>query len=244
MEDKKSKKVILLFSRKTKDSSIASIDKEEAIQGKPDVPPIFTKDVIDFMDGETHIPLVVSATYRDAEHGFCVSLQRTPGMFVLPEMQVGQKVSFYSSPHNGRPAICSGVVLFSSRIKADIEKISFEKVTENREEFRLFLNIPVTLMPKDDFDKKNQIEAAMVNISAGGMAFQAKENLAVDSIYKATFRLHLKTEQASYLGQIIWMKPLSSGKKLYGMIFPMLDEQQKSSLTSEIFKAQRNLRRY
>ena len=117
-------------------------------------------------------------------------------------------------------------------------------MTENREEFRLFLNIPVTLMPKDDFDKKNQIEAAMVNISAGGMAFQAKENLAVDSIYKATFRLHLKTEQASYLGQIIWMKPLSSGKKLYGMIFPMLDEQQKSSLTSEIFKAQRNLRRY
>lgn len=56
------------------------------------------------------------------------------------------------------------------------------------------------------------------------------------------FRLSPGGPWKTYYGQIIWVNPLPTGRKMYGMIFSLLTQQEKDDLVSDIFKAQRNLR--
>lgn len=195
---------------------------------------------IEFLVGEeeTHVPLVISAVWTDNEGVPCISLQRTPGMFTLPEMDPGSNVAFYTFQGGNRPARCSGTVLSASRIKADIGNLSVEEMKERRSEFRLSLICDVTLFSKDGPEKRNKFEATLINISSDGMSFSTKRNLEEGSVYGATFRLYSGGSWTTCYGQIIWTRPLPSGKKQYGMLFSMLEEQLKADLMSEIFRTQ------
>lgn len=208
--------------------------------GKSSTLPLSAGGTIEFLAGEeeSHIPLSISSVWADSNGSPCVSLQRTPGMFTLPEIEPGSNVAFYTFQGGNRPARCTGVVLSASRIKADIGNLTIEEMTERRSEFRLPLICDVTMFSKDDPEKKDKFEAAMINISSDGMSFSTRKDLEEGSIYGTTFRLYSGGSWTTCYGLIIWKKPLSFGKTRYGMIFSMLEEQLKADLISEIFKTQ------
>lgn len=187
------------------------------------------------------VVLAVVRVWTDENFGSCISLQRTPGMFTLPEMTPGSKVVFYFNQNGVRPSACTGTVLNASRIKADIGNISIKKMEERRSEFRISVNGPVVLVNREDPEKKDKFEAAIINVSSDGMSFFAKRELAGGDVFDASFRLYPGGAWTSASGQIIWSTPLPSGKTRYGMIFSLFMEQQKAGFMSEMFRAQRAL---
>lgn len=215
-------------------------DVTASMSDKSSTLPFSAGGTIEFLAGEeeTHVPLSISSVWTGSNGAPCISLQRTPGMFTLPEMEPGSNVAFYTFQGGNRPARCTGVVLSASRVKADIGNISIEEMKERRSEFRLPLICEVTLFSKDDPEKKNKFEATMVNISSDGMCFSTRKDLEEGSIYGATFRLHSGGTWTTCYGMILWKKQLSSGKYQYGMIFSMLEEQMRADLIAEIFKTQ------
>ena len=233
--------MLIFWNRKNQN---VPAENHAAAKSDPAVALLSAGGTIEFLDGEdgVHIPLAISDAWDDERNGRCLSLQRTPGMFTLPNMEPGSIVSFYVFLSGSRPAICSGTVLSASRIKADIGKLSIEKLEERRGEFRLPVNGAVTLFLKEDTEKRDKFEASLINVSSDGMAFCTRTDMEEGSIYGASFRLRSDGSWITCFGQIIWSKPLPSGKKMYGMIFSLLDKQQKVDLIAEIYNAQRNMR--
>ena len=213
--------ICLLFFKDKKKLNVPA-DVEPETPKKSAIPPFSAGETVEFLDeAETHVPLAVSDIWYDKDKKLRLSLQRTPGMFTLPYMNPGDKATFYALPGGSRPVICTGVILSASRIKADLGDLSFETLENKRGEFRLSLSGPVILFDRDD---------------------QARKELAEGSIYGAMFRLSPGGPWKTYYGQIIWVNPLPTGRKMYGMIFSLLTQQEKDDLVSDIFKAQRNLR--
>lgn len=197
---------------------------------------------VEFPSGEdeVRVTLVVSRVWTDEKSGPCISLQRSPGMFTLPEMDSGSEVVFYTTQNGSRPYRCTGIVLNSSRIKADIGNISIEKMEERRSEYRIPVNGPVVLVNRNDSEKK--LEAAIINVSSDGMSFFTKDELSQGDVFDASFRLYPGGAWTSASGQIVWVDPLPSGKTRYGMIFSLFTERQKSDFMAEMFRAQRSQR--
>lgn len=234
--------ICLLFFKDKKKLNVPA-DVEPETPKKSAIPPFSAGETVEFLDeAETHVPLAVSDIWYDKDKKLRLSLQRTPGMFTLPYMNPGDKATFYALPGGSRPVICTGVILSASRIKADLGDLSFETLENKRGEFRLSLSGPVILFDRDDQDRKNKFEATLANVSSGGLAFCTRKELAEGSIYGAMFRLSPGGPWKTYYGQIIWVNPLPTGRKMYGMIFSLLTQQEKDDLVSDIFKAQRNLR--
>lgn len=205
--------------------------------------PFAAGKTVEFLDREeNHIPLQISDMRIEEKKGLCVSLQCSPELSVFPEMTPGEKVSFYSLPAEAHPILCTGTVLSASHSEAEIVKISCKSIKNKRRDFRLPLRGSVILFDGQDPDESDRYVATLINVSAGGLAFCAKKDFQVGSVFGVSFHLYPGGPLETFHGQILWTQKLPSGQRTYGMIFSRLAGEQRNRLLCEIYKAQQVMR--
>jgi len=167
-----------------------------------------------------------------------LSLERTTGQLSFATCDVGTVVYIRGYTNNGTtPFDIKGIVEESSRILCRIKDLQVVEHDEQRSNFRLTIDVPVSLYYQEDKRLQNPEACRLVNISTGGALIQS------DFLHCEGEVLRLKVQLEDYvpmtfLGQVIRVEEPEPNKFRYGFLFAQLDEQATANLRQMLFNIQ------
>jgi len=180
---------------------------------------------------------IVTVTARD------VTLERRPGQLAFAMCEPGTAVTIrgYSTSTNGKAFDktfdLSGVVEESTRVKCKIKDLRAIEHNEGRSNFRVYLNVPMTMYYEEDTEQQNPEMCTLVNISTGGACVESEFIHGEGEVLQ--LNIHIEPyAPLQFRSEVIRVDEPKPGIFRYGMLFAQLEEQEISNLTRMLFNIQ------
>lgn len=171
-----------------------------------------------------------------------LTLERLPGGLAFPLSSLDAAVSATGLDQKMIPVRLRAAVQESSRTLLKLKDIRVETHTENRDSFRLPINVPVSLFRKDDEKFKNPEACVLIDISAGGACVQSEYVHMEDEVLRIRVQLE-EYSPLTFLGQIVRCEDEGQGKFRYGILFAQLTEAESTNLNRILFNLQMGVKR-
>lgn len=171
-----------------------------------------------------------------------LTLERLPGGLAFKTCSIGATVLVSGYDKKMIPVSLRATVEESSRISFKLKNIQVETHPENRDSFRLPVNVPVSLYRQDDEHYKNPEECILVDISTGGACVQSEYIHVEDEVLRLRVRLD-DYAPLNFLGQIVRCTEYTQGQFRYGFLFAQLTEEEITSLNKILFNMQMGVKR-
>lgn len=171
-----------------------------------------------------------------------LTLERLPGGLAFKTCSLGATVIVNGYDKKMIPVSLRATVEESSRTIFKLKNIQIETHSENRDSFRLPVNVPVSLYRQDDEHYKNPEECLLVDISTGGACVQSEYIHTEDEVLRIRIRLD-DYAPLNFLGQIVRCTEHTPGKFRYGFLFAQLTEEEITSLNKILFNLQMGVKR-
>ena len=170
-----------------------------------------------------------------------LTLSRQPGQLSFKIIPLGASVSLSGYDKKLIPLNLIASVEESSRTSFKAKDLKIENHAENRDNFRLPINAPVSLYRKDDDHFRNPEECELIDISTGGCCIQTEYVHVEDEVV----RIRIKLEDyapLNFLGQVVRCSERDRGLFRYGVLFAQLTEQEITTLSKTLYNLQMGVR--
>lgn len=166
-----------------------------------------------------------------------VTLERNTGQLAFAMCDPGTIVTVRGYIRDATPFDFEGVVEESTRIRFRIRNCRTITHNEKRNNFRVFVNIPMSMYYPEDKEFENPEQCTLIDIGSAGACVES------EFIHGEGEVLQLKIQIESYapmtfLSEVIRVKEVRPGIFQYGMLFAQLDERETMSLTRMLFNVQ------
>lgn len=166
-----------------------------------------------------------------------ITLERLPGSFSFPTCSLEASVTALGLDRKMIPVRLRASVQESSRTVFRMKDVQVVTHSENRENFRLPIKVPVSLYRQDDEKCKNPEACTLVDISAGGVCVQSEYVHMEEEIVRIRVQLEDYTP-LTFLGQIIRCTEADEGQFRYGVLFAQLTDAESTNLNRILFNLQ------
>ena len=166
-----------------------------------------------------------------------LTLERLLGGLSLKVLEIGASVMVEGLDEQMMPFYLKGTVQESTRVVGRLKDVKGKPIPENRHDFRLRMNVPVTMYYPRDTAFSHPEECTLVDISTGGACIESEYLHGVDEV----LRLKVKLEDYApmeFLGEIIRVAEFQPGKFRYGFLFAQLRERELTELTRTLYNLQ------
>lgn len=167
-----------------------------------------------------------------------LTLERLPGGLSFKTREIGSTVMIRGIDESLMQFFIRGTVEESTRLVCRLKDLKVKEVPKNRQSFRLEISAPVTMycrMGEDMFGPPE--ECTMVDISTGGMCVESEYLHMEDDVLRLKIKL-LDYAPMDFIGEIIRVTELQSGKFRYGILFAQLKEKELGELTRTLYNIQ------
>ena len=150
-------------------------------------------------------------------------LERVPGGLSLGIQPIGTTVTVRGVNESMEQFCLKGTVEESTRMVCKLKDVRVKPIPENRTDFRLQLNVPVTVYYQADETLGRPEECTLVDISIGGACFESTYLHAMDEVLvmKVKLKDYVPME---FVGEIVRVVEYEPGKFRYGFLFAQLDD--------------------
>lgn len=170
-----------------------------------------------------------------------LTMGRLPGELSFKISTLGVSVSVSGYDRRLIPICLSGTVQESTRTVFKLKNLKVEHHAENRDNFRLPVNAPVSLYRQDDDRLRNPEHCTLVNISTGGCCVQSEYIHMEEEVVRIKVKLE-DYAPLNFLGQIVRCVEHRPGQFWYGILFAQLTEQEITSLNKTLYNLQMGIK--
>lgn len=166
-----------------------------------------------------------------------LTLERLPGGLAFKLCSLDAAVCASGYDKRMVPISLRASVQDSTRTALKLKNIQLVTHPENREAFRLPLNIPTSLYRQDDEHYKVPEECTLVDLSTGGACIQSEYIHSEDEVLRMRVKLDDYTP-LSFVGQIVRCAEYAPGQFRYGLLFAQLTEEEITALNRILYNLQ------
>lgn len=171
-----------------------------------------------------------------------LTIERAPGQLSLNTCEAGTAVMIRGYSYGTTPFDLKGKIKESSRIACTINNLAAVPYDEQRTNFRIDMNVPISMYYQEDEHLQNPESCTLINISTGGACVES------EFIHGEGEILRIKVQIGEYvpmtfLGQIIRVEEHPNKRFRYGILFAQLDDQETTMLTKMLFNIQTGAKR-
>ena len=199
-------------------------------------PALFTGMSLTVETPEGEAILTGRITEFSADKG-TLSLDRLPGGLSFGIREVGSSVTVRGLREDLTPFFLRGTIQESTRLVCRLKDLKVKPIPEQRDNFRLLVSIPATMYYQADGKLSHPEECTLVDISTGGACIESEYLHAVDEVLRLKVKL-FDYAPMEFLGEVIRVTELSSGKFRYGFLFAQLKESELRDLTRTLYNIQ------
>lgn len=164
-------------------------------------------------------------------------LDRTPGQLSFATCDIGTTVYIRGYDRFSKPIDLRGTVATSTRVVFEVKNLKYVPHDEHRDNFRLPLDIPISLYFQEDEHLQTPEVGQLINISSGGACFESEYIHGEGEV----LRLKVQIEEyapMTFLGEVVRVEEPYKGKFRYGFLFAKLDEKELTTLNRVLFNVQ------
>lgn len=181
--------------------------------------------------------LLLSGRMVSFEDG-TVTLERLPGGLSFRLCEPGTVASMRGCSRKMMQFSVKGVVQEATRVRYKLKDLRAETYAEQRGNFRLMLNIPMSMYYQEDEHFENPEQCTLVDISVGGVCVES-EFLHTEG---EVLRMRIKLEEYApmeFLGEVVRAMEARPGIYHYGILFAQLAADETETLTRTLYNIQR-----
>ncbi len=166
-----------------------------------------------------------------------MSIERAPGQLAFNICDPGTAIMIRGYSYGTTPFDLKGKIKESTRTLCVINNLEAIPYDEQRNNFRLDMNIPISMYYQEDERLQNPESCTLINLSTGGACVES------EFIHGEGEILRIKVQVGEYvpmtfLGQVIRVEEHPHNRFRYGILFAKLDEQEITMLTKILFNIQ------
>lgn len=166
-----------------------------------------------------------------------MTLDRLPGCISFPILPVDEEVTIRGYNKKMAQFIMSAVVQESTRTLCKLKNVKMAVVDNQRNNFRLYMNVPAWLFRESDEKYLRPEECTLVDVSTGGCCVESEYVHEEEEVLR--IKLKLEDYQPMYfLGQIIRASETKEGVYRYGILFAQMREDELTALTRMLYNLQ------
>lgn len=166
-----------------------------------------------------------------------MTLTRLPGGLSFSVREVGTPVSIRGVNEKMAQFFLKGTVQESTRLVCRLKDVKVRPIPEHRHDFRLHLNVPVTMYYRADESFSHPEDCILVDISTGGACIESEYLHAEDEVLQLRVKLW-DYAPMEFLGEIIRVVEYEPGKFRYGFLFAQLKDSELTELTRTLYNIQ------
>lgn len=181
--------------------------------------------------------LLLSGKMVSFEDGV-VTLERLPGGLSFRLCEPGTPAFLRGCSRRMMQFSVRGVVQEATRVRYKLKDLRAETHAEQRGNFRLLLNIPMSMYYQEDEHFENPEQCRLVDISVGGVCVES-EFLHTEG---EVLRMRIKLEEYApmeFVGEVVRVTEPQPGVYHYGILFAQLAEDETETLTRTLYNIQR-----
>ena len=166
-----------------------------------------------------------------------ITVERLPGGLSFDTRKVGTSLMIRGVSESMTQFFLKGTVQESTRLVCRLKDVKARTISENRHDFRLQVDVPVTMYYQSDEQMSHPEECTLVDISTGGAGIESEYLHAEDEVLRLKVKL-MDYAPMEFLGEIIRVTEYQPGKFRYGFLFAQLKERELTELTRTLYNIQ------